>query len=155
MKTQWLFPHRYRLIGWIILVPCVVLGIAAMYGEFYFDFLTIVLRQTGHAKGSLSVFFEVDEINLTDELAAVGIIAGLMMIGFSRETIEDEMVSQLRLECLQWSVYVNYIILTVAILVIHGTRFLDVMIYNMFTVLLVFVIRFRLLMLKNSRVLAL
>ncbi|WP_040005734.1 hypothetical protein [Fibrisoma limi] len=155
MKTQWLFPHRYRLIGWFILIPCIILGLAALYKEFYFDFLTIDLRSTTQGKSGMSAFFEPDVINLTDELAALGVIAGLLMIGFSREAIEDEMVSQLRLECLQWSVYVNYIILAVAILLVHGTRFLDVMLYNMFTVLLVFVIRFRLLMLKNSRVLAL
>ncbi|GAB3699375.1 hypothetical protein GCM10027592_25390 [Spirosoma flavus] len=81
--------------------------------------------------------------NLTDELAGIGIIMGLMLIAFSREKVEDEMISQLRLEALQWSVYVNYFILAIAMLTIYDSAFFDVMIYNMFTVLLVFIVRFR------------
>ncbi|GAA4415155.1 hypothetical protein GCM10023187_45390 [Nibrella viscosa] len=149
MKTQWLFPHRFRLIGWLILIPSVALGLAYMYAEFHFEFLTLSIAK---GKGFLGSDLA---INLTDEVAALGVIAGLLMIGFSKETIEDEMVSQMRLEALQWSIYVNYIVLAIAILFVHGERFFDVLIYNMFTMLIVFVIRFNMLLYRNSRVLAL
>lgn len=90
----------------------------------------------------------------TDEIVAIGIILGLLLIAFSREKVEDEMISQLRLEALQWSVYANYLILTVAILAVYDLAFIDVMVYNMFTVLLVFVGRFRWLIYRNNHRLA-
>ncbi|GAB3988901.1 hypothetical protein GCM10028807_12570 [Spirosoma daeguense] len=88
--------------------------------------------------------------NLTDELACMGMILSLMLIAFSQEKVEDEMISQLRLEALQWSVYFNYFILAIAILTVYDTAFFNVMIYNMFTVLLVFIIRFRWLILETT-----
>jgi len=143
MKTNWLFPHRYRLIGWLVLIPSLVLGLAVMYADFGFNFLTV----SGQVPGKI---FSCP-INLTDEVAALGLIAGLLMIGFSREAIEDEMVSQLRLESLQWAVYIHYAILAVVILLVHGDYFLDILIYNLFTLLIFFIIRFRLALRRSER----
>lgn len=143
MKTGFLFPHRYRLLGWVVFVPALVLGLAHMYGQLELDFLFIHLKP-----GSWPVAIEN---NLTDEVAALGMIAGLMLIGFSKEKVEDEMVSRLRLDALQWSVYVNYLVLSLCILFVYGEGFFEVMTYNLFTVLLVFVVRFRWLMARNSR----
>ena len=141
MKTNWLFPHRYRLIGWLLFVPAVLLGLACMYAEFQLEFLTI-----GRLKGIVDW-----PVNLTDELATLGVMTGLLFIAFARERVEDEMISRLRLESLQWAVYLNYLILGVAVLLIHGDKFIDVLIYNLFTVLIVFIIRFRLLLRKQER----
>lgn len=154
MNTNLLFPHRYRLIGWIIFIPSLVLGLFYTYDEFKFSFLTLSAPdETSPAYGLYKFFFDgiFGNTNFTDEIAALGIIIGLLFIAFAREKHEDEMIQHLRLESLQWSVYANYIILSLAIMLIHGSPFLSVMIYNMFTILLVFVIRFRILLYKNSR----
>lgn len=136
MKTKWLFPHAYRLIGWFLFIPSAILGFISVTGEVEFSFLTLPIVADN--------FLGTEKlINLTNELAALGVIAGLLFIAFSREKVEDEMISQLRLEALQWSVFANYLILAVLIIAVHGTNFLMVMVYNMFTVLLVFIIRFR------------
>ena len=148
MKTNWLFPHRYRLIGWIILLPSVVLGLATMYWEFSFDFLTV---GKPNKPGDIGGLFSAWPLNFTNEVAALGVIIGLLFVAFAREKEEDEMISQLRLESLQWSVYTNYMLLALATILIHGGLFLEVMTYNMFTILLIFIIRFRLLLRKNKR----
>ncbi len=140
MKTNWLFPHRYRLIGWLIFVPSVVLGLATLYAGLAIPYLTISVQDSLNAL----------ENNYTDELAGVGIIIGLLLIAFSREKIEDEMIGQLRLEALQWSVYANYLVLGIAILTVYDGAFFTVMIYNMFTILLVFIGRFRWLIYRNN-----
>ncbi len=151
MKTKWLFPHRYRLIGWIIFVPSAILGLASLYANFNIRWLVVeLLNESRTIELGNSITHLVDIQNLTDEIAAVGIIAGLLLIAFSKEKTEDEMISQLRLEALQWSVYANYLILAIAILTVYDTAFFNVMIYNMFTVLLVFIIRFRWLLYRNS-----
>ncbi|GAB3894153.1 hypothetical protein GCM10028803_09180 [Larkinella knui] len=163
MKTHWLFPNRYRLIGWILFVPSAILGLAGMYEEFRLDFLTILLDAPKADTGFLYRLFwwmtdggsfltsHHNTLNLTDELAAIGIIIGLLFVAFSKEKVEDEMISRLRLEALQWAVYVNYIVLGALIILVHGGLFLNVMIYNMFTVLLMFIIRFRLAIRRNER----
>ncbi|WP_128544700.1 hypothetical protein [Larkinella soli] len=164
MKTQWLFPHRYRLIGWLLFIPSAMLGLMARYAEFTFDFLTFSWQAPGPDAGFVQrfIWFVTDggsflanghnTVNLTDEIATLGIILGLLFIAFSKEKVEDEMISRVRLESLQWAVYVNYFVLGVLVLLVHGGLFLEVMIYNMFTVLIVFIIRFRLALRRNERV---
>ena len=147
MKTRFLFPHSYRMYGWLMLVPFLALGIAFLYLNFEFDFLDVNLPYND--------FFNEKTLtgNLTDEIAAIGLILSLLFIGFSKERIEDELISQLRLDSLQWSVYVNYLVLALAIVFIHGMAFLDAMVYNMFTLLVFFIIRFRWAIYQESRLL--
>lgn len=151
MKTKWLFPHRFRLIGWLIFVPSTILGLVAMYVDFNFGWLVAeVLNESITIESGNSITHLTDIQNLTDEVAAIGVIIGLLLIAFSREKVEDEMINQLRLEALQWSVYANYIVLGIAIMTVYDTAFFNVMIYNMFTVLLVFIARFRWLLYRNT-----
>jgi hypothetical protein len=151
MTTRLLFPHRCRLIGWLIFVPFALLGLAYLYAEFEVDWLVapslnkLTRIVTGTSQTNLT---EVQ--NLTDEVAGIGAIVGLLLIAFSKEKTEDEMSSLLRLEALQWSVYANYLVLTVAILVVYNEAFLNVMMYNMFTLLLVFIARYRWLVWQNN-----
>ncbi len=153
MKTNLLFPHRYRLIGWLLFIPSAVLGLAEMYYDVRFSWLSVSISKefTIQIGPSITNFFNTQ--NLTDEVAALGVIIGLLFIAFAKERVEDEMISRLRLEALQWSVYANYIILAIALLTVYEDRFLAVMIYNMFTVLLVFIARFRWLLYRNTQTL--
>ncbi len=135
MKNKFLFPHHYRRIGWMIFFPSLVLGLACMHADFSFNFLDIDL-------GIQKNLFDSGTLNFTDEIASIGLIISLLFIAFSKEKIEDEFISRLRLESLQFAVYLNYMILTLQILLVHSTAFLDIMVYNMFSVLLLFILRF-------------
>ena len=134
MKAIFLFPHTWRKAG----IALFVLGLLIfVINEFYSDAITN-LQTAQYKEGGnidLSVFI-TDAILLT-------LISGLLLIGFSKEQIEDEQISHLRLNCLQWSMYLNYLILILCIVFINGVRFLDVIVYNMFTPLLFFTIVFR------------
>lgn len=154
MKTKWLFPNRFRLIGWVIFIPSMALGLAALYADFKISWSAVSwLSESITMTSGNSIMHLLDNQDLTDEIAAIGIIVGLLLIAFSREKVEDEMIGHLRLEALQWSVYANYIILAIAILTVYNDAFFNVMIYNMFTVLLVFIIRFRWLIYRNNHTL--
>ena len=76
------------------------------------------------------------------EIISLLMIAGLMIVGFSRLKIEDERVAQIRLESLQWGIYANYLTLALFILLVYGGAFFMVMMYGMFTPLIIFLLRF-------------
>ena len=109
-----------------------------MYADFRFRFLEFDL-------GVQKSLFDSDSLNFTDEIASIGLIVSLLFIAFSKEKIEDEWISQLRLESLQFAVYLNYAVLSLQILLVHNTAFFDIMVYNMFSVLLLFILRFRIM----------
>jgi hypothetical protein len=155
MTTRLLFPYRFRLIGWLIFVPFALLGLAYLYADFQLDWLVIPrLNKLTRIVTSMSETNLTEVQNLTDEVAGIGVIAGLLLIAFSKEKTEDEMSTVLRLEALQWSVYANYLVLTVAILLVYGEPFFNVMIYNMFTLLLVFIARYRWLVWQTNSALS-
>ena len=74
-----------------------------------------------------------------------------MLVGFSKEKNEDEFISEIRLSSLLWAVWVSYMLLLIAFLLIYGSPFLEVMVYNMFTILIIFIVRFNFILYKNAK----
>lgn len=147
MKSKLLLPSRFKLIGLLLLIPLLVLGILYRFRDFYFEFLTFKFRtNSGNDK---SIFTE-DQINLTDELALTGLIVGLLFIAFARHKQEDEFIHHIRLESWQWAVLISYGLLLLATWFVHGLAFIDVMMYNMLTILIIFIIRFYMVLARNK-----
>ncbi len=138
MKTNFLFPYRFKKIGWIIFIPSAVLGFLYLF----FDFTPDILSAKALFIDSKDMF-SMSNNNLIDEISGVLIITGLLMIAFSKEKNEDEYISKIRLESLVRAVYINYIILIIGMIFIYGTNFLFLLIFNMFTILIFFIIRFK------------
>jgi hypothetical protein len=154
MEPRFLFPHRFKLIGWIIAIPSIILGLFILIDDLRFDFLTVKLPfkyffadefLSSDDKGN-----EFSIFNFTDEIATIGSILGLLLIAFSKVKYEDEYVSKLRLESLQWAIYVNFFLLIVSTILIHGMSYYSVIVYNMFTPLIIFIIRFYYLLLVKK-----
>lgn len=117
MKTL-LFPHSFQRIGWIIFAIGIALGAYAVFEGF---------------NGSYTM----------NNITIISIIVGGVLATCSCEKIEDEMTQQLRLNALLMALYINYAALIVCSLLVYDMDFLNVMIYNMFTILLIFMVVFR------------
>lgn len=137
MKASNLLPYKVRRVGWLILLPSFFLGIMVMYFEFEIPGFEAAIPYS-------TTFFSRKPMlnNLTDELVAIIVIVSLGLIAFSEEKEEDEWVSKIRLESLQWSVYANYILLILAILFVYDMHFFEALVYNMYTILILFILRF-------------
>ncbi len=147
MESKLLLPSRYKRIGFILLIPSLALGVLVRFFDFQFAFLTLHFGKTLIHSNNLNL---TDSINLTDELALTGIITALLFIAFAREKTEDEYIAHTRLESLKWAVLINYMLLLAATWLVHGVAYIDVMMYNMLTVLIIFIIRFN-YTLNNSK----
>ena len=154
MKSYPLLPHRYQSLGWIVTIPALVAGIIYLVAG---DDPAWIMAHMPAIKGDMlasdDVFFQLIYTDITDELIALALIAGLLMIGFSRERQEDELVERYRLDALSWAIWVSYGLLACCVLFIYGFTFLTVMIVNMFVPLLVFVLRFRWLLYRSKQAL--
>lgn len=143
MKSNYLLPYKWKKAGWMVLIPSVLLGVLFMvfqYEAAWLDMQTFsIFHEPIMGKGSL---FTLVDNNIADEILGVLIILSALVVAFSREEQEDEYISNLRLESLVWATYVNYAILLFAILFITEMSFFWVMVFNMFTILIVFIIRF-------------
>jgi hypothetical protein len=152
MTAKLLLPNGYKKIGWFILVPATLLGIVLIYNQFEAAWFTakVFAIATDGTFGKYK-FLSFINIDLTNTIVGSLFISGAMLVSFSKEKNEDEYIAGLRLSSLLWAVFASYTLLLVSFVFVYGTPFLDVMIYNMFTVLIIFIIRFNYLMYKNSK----
>lgn len=143
MLTKILLPHRFQKIGWILFVPFTVFLAAQNYFEFKFDFLELPIRVGG--------FFDMPFEDFNNELGLLGVFVSLFLIAFSREKEEDEFIQKLRLDSLLIACYVHTFILIIGTLVFYGLVYLEFMGYNMFTIQLIFIARFRWVMNRERK----
>lgn len=153
MKTNYLFPNRYKKLGWILFIPGIALGVLFLIYSSEIDFFDMkvigITSQSGIFKGTS--YFSISENNILDELSSFLLIIGALLIAFSKEKFEDEFISKTRLESLVWATYVNYGILLLATLLVHGIPYFWVLVFNMFTLLTFFLIRFNWALHKSKK----
>ncbi len=152
MSSKLLLPNRYKTIGWFIFIPATIAGIVLRYYDF--DATWMHARVFAIASdGFLSNpnYFGLTDANITNTVVGSLFIIGAMLVSFSKEKTEDEFIAKLRLSSLLWAVCVSYLLLLLSFLFVYGSLFLDVMIYNMFTVLIIFIVRFNYILYRNSK----
>ena len=144
MKNTLLLPRICKLIGSILLPFAIVWLIAVYLGQHsVFPFLQYNMKKgSGDIFGSDFIFSKGFSADFNGELSILATLVCLFMIAFSREKIEDEFVSIIRLKALQISVYASYFVFAAASLFIYGLSFLYVMYANIFTLLLIFILVF-------------
>ena len=152
MTNKLLFPNKFKIIGWRLLIPATILGIILSFTGFQASWLPAkVFAVFNEEILGKSQFFTFIKTDITNTVVGATFIVGAMFVGFSREKKEDEYISNLRLSSLLWAVCVNYFLLLLAFLFVYGTVFFTVMVYNMFTVLIIFIARFNYILYKNSK----
>ena len=151
MKTNYLFPNRFKKIGWFLFIPGIILGIGYLIFQSEIGlFNTKVFAIAEEVLFSDTTFFSILENNVLDEITSILLIIGALLIAFSKEEIEDEFISKIRLESLVWATYINYAILILAIIFVYNMTFLWVLVFNMFTLLVFFLIRFNWALYKSK-----
>jgi len=143
MNVRYLFPNKFKNVGWFILIPSVVIGLVTHildYEPILLDFNVpaIFIQEFLGDKH----FIGIVNNNILNEILGVLTIVSSLLVAFSKEKSEDEYILKIRLESLVWAVYLNYAILLISFLFIFEVSFLWVMLLNMFTILLFFIIRF-------------
>ena len=152
MKNKILLPNRFKRIGWIILIPITIIGIVLIAT----DGLNLGLNAKVFALVnteflSKSQFFTFIKTDLTGTIVGILFIVGAILVGFSKEKNEDEYIGNLRQSSLLWAVLINYILLIFCLAFIYGSAFFSVMLYNMFTILIIFIARFNYILYRNSK----
>ena len=137
MKTRFLFPYWCKYLGVILFL--VHLPVYMFRKNLGFADLTPSedLFSAYHIFYLLTTFL---------------MLTGLVLIAFSKEKIEDEQIAQLRMDSLQWSIYLCYLALIICLAVTTNKQDAkDFVHMHLWVPLLVFIILFRWKMFRNSR----
>ncbi len=153
MESKFLLSNRFKKIGWIMLaISIIIWSYVTFVFKDDFPFLeTNVFTIVGSEFLQSDItYFSFVKANITFTLVGGLFLVGGLLVVFSKEKIEDEYISKLRLQAFQWAFISNYIILLLLFLFVYGIEFFQVMLYNMFTMMILFIIRFQYLLYINK-----
>lgn len=145
MLTRYLFPHRFKRVGWGLVVISIALGLLETTSTYslphLLNWLPPLVGDSLAEPGRSLV-----PVRENTDLYAVLLIVGGLLAACSRERCEDEYIGKMRLDSLLWALYVYYALLALAFVLVSGMLFLSVMMYAMFVPLLLFLVRFELVL---------
>ena len=133
MKNLWLLPKWCRTAGWFIFAVCAFLGLYLIFIEQY---LPIDFQPWRALKANIAI---------------IGTLAGLFMVAFSKESVEDEFINSLRMDAMIKSFILNSIIIVLLSLIMYGFYYVYVLSIAQYFVLLAYIILFRYNMHKYFR----
>ncbi len=143
MKKNYLFPHQFRVIGWVLSIAAVAAfvvcriwhpNLSFKMPSLYFDVLFDDDNESGFFRMARTGILSIAMPLLTIEL---------LFVGFSKEKAEDEFVHYIRAQSLIWVTYVTSALFIIATLLIYGLSYLYVPFLVFFVFLILFIIKFR------------
>lgn len=151
MNTNYLLPNKFKLLGWLLFSAGLLAGIV-LYAIGYDGELMVTKVFSIYSDPFLgdAGFFKIVENGIADELVFICIIIGGLLVGFTKEKVEDEYIYKLRTESLVWAIIFNYVLLLLTIVFVYDMTFFNVLIFNVFTPLLFFVFRFNFIKFKSA-----
>lgn len=128
---NFLFPHLFQPIGWIMFVLSLTMGVYVYFG--------------------MPVFGAGIVETIVIDSAIIGTALGALFIVCSKERVEDEMTKSIRLASLLNSIYAYVILLVCCTILINGVNFLMFAIFNLALFPIIFVCNFRLEMHRYNK----
>ena len=148
LSTRWLIPSG------IVFYTSTLIGILLMTSTITLD--TVIIEV------SIPNLFKLDDPlvghnqawiknNWMDEILGFLLSFSGLIHGFSAESDEDEYANFLRFQALKWSLVINYSLLTLISLFVYGFAYWQVILISMYSVLVTFVVWFRISIIRHRR----
>ena len=136
MKKNFLLPPICKRIGWILLIPALVLYVLTL-GDVIDDYLlrfpTLCISDKGFTWEPQGMFME---------LSLALVVLAFLFISFAREKDEDEMITALRFQSFAWAVKINAVLLIVGTWIIFGGLYLYFIIFCLFSIFVLYIGKF-------------
>ncbi len=138
MHKEFLLPYGFKRVGWVLLATSLLVAIWAVSLDFNYE------------KSELLRSLQMEGTLITNYIV-FGLWLGVIFVGCSRERIEDEMISRIRLNALLVGFYIQALFILVATFVFNSLDYLDVMIYNLVSFPLIFLVAYRWLLWRSRK----
>lgn len=154
MLSTLLLPNKFKKVGWIVLIMTTIIFIIYLitnYGRPINTKVFALLNTDILSNSNNRYLFTFIKTDISFTLFCTLYMVGALLVAFSREKEEDEYIANIRLNAFLWAILINYLILLFTLLFVYGFSFLYIMVANMFTILLIFILRFHYLLLKSKK----
>ena len=148
MKSLILIPHRFKIFGWILLLLTILLHI--FINSFELPRVKVLVLDVYIHYSEIFSLFSIEENNIETTLIITGYSLSSLIIFCSKEKIEDEFISILRLNSLLWAFVVNNLVFIFLTLTVYGSGYLEIISWNPFTTSFLYITIFHFMLIKNS-----
>tara|TARA_B110000977_G_scaffold94233_1_gene124594 strand:+ start:34 stop:492 length:459 start_codon:yes stop_codon:yes gene_type:complete len=148
---NYLFNYKYKKIsGWIfyLLIPA---GLFLLLTERIQDIFVVNVFSIFSYEwfGSERTGFGWIENGLGDEVFTLLIIISGLVNSFSREKIEDELISRIRLESLSLSLFISFGLIIISTFLVFNMNYMYILVFNLFLIILLFNLIFKYRLFKH------
>jgi hypothetical protein len=141
---NYLFDNKYKKISGLVFYLTSIIGLYLLITDKIVDLFTLnVYSLFSESISDLTYGGGWIENGLGDEIFTTIIIISGLINSFSKEKIEDELISKIRLESLTMSLFISYSLEIISTFLIYNLSYMYVLVFNLFIILLLFNLIFR------------
>jgi len=151
---SYLFSNKFKKTSGVVFYLSILVGFFLLLTERLQDLFVVNVFSIFSYEwiGSERTGFEWIENGLGDEFFTLLIIVSGLINSFSKEKIEDELISRIRLESLSLSLFISFGLIIVSTFLVFNINYMYVLVFNLFLIILLFnlIFKFRLFKHYNS-----
>jgi hypothetical protein len=141
---NYLFDNKYKKISGLVFYLTSIIGLYLLITDKIVDLFTLnVYSLFSESISDLTYGGGWIENGLGDEIFTTIIIISGLINSFSKEKIEDELISKIRLESLTMSLFISYSLVIISTFLIYNLSYMYVLVFMLFITLLLFNLIFR------------
>ena len=128
MKRIYLFPNKLKIPALVVFIISIVL-IVLHYSDITTEINATVFvfaSDTLTFPTGWGIYFDFDKQNIYNEILDCSFFISGIILAFSKEKIEDEMITFIRLKSLVYTTYFIFSLLILSEIFIYGLPFLNV-----------------------------
>ena len=151
---RYLFSNKFKKISGVVFYLSILIGLFLLLTDRIQDIFVVNVFSIFSYEwfGSEPKGFGWIENGLGDEVFTLLIIVSGIVNSFSREKIEDELISRIRLESLSLSLFISFGLIIISTFLVYNLNYMYVLVFNLFLIILLFnlIFKFRLYKHYNS-----
>ena len=134
--NNFLLPYKCKWIGAALIFS----GLVGLVFYLWFDFRLILPVFAVFSSFLETKMFTTFRTNFADELILLTLLAGFFLSAFSKEKTESEILDKIRAKALSKAIFTNVAFLIFSILFIYGNGFLAILLLNLFSLFIFYMI---------------
>ena len=153
-NMSYLFSNKFKKTSGVVFYLSILVGLFLLLTDRIQDIFVVNVFSIFSYEwfGSEQTGFGWIENGLGDEIFTLLIIVSGLINSFSKEKIEDELISRIRLESLSLSVFISFGLIIISTFLVFNINYMYVLVFNLFLIILLFnlILKFRLFKHYNS-----
>lgn len=147
---MFLFNHKFRIVGYLICLPAILIFVAKYILKMSLEFLRVPVFAIQSIFVETKYFFWM-ETDISDELFTISLITSLTLIALSKEKNEIEDYNRFRLKAFSLAIIINSCFLIFGMAFFYGISAIYVLVINIFSFLFIYIIVFKILVFKANQ----